>query len=134
MQMFASNINKFRYKELKLILPYYIVRTLEAYHSSNDIELDGFIISSIKRYLAPAGAYSYVGTLTPSRSRHEELTVKLPVLLWFKLWWLRVRYKANASQVVYEALGHSIPLLLDRLDAQEEYYIERQKGADVTYV
>lgn len=88
MQMFASNINKFRYKELKLILPYYIVRTLEAYHSSNDIELDGFIISSIKRYLAPAGAYSYVGTLTPSRSRYEELTVKLPVLLWFKLWWL----------------------------------------------
>jgi len=56
------------------------------------------------------------------------LTLRLPYLLLIKLWWKAKKNSCTISQIVTEALGFSIPVLLDEIQAQEEYRLELAQG------
>ncbi len=102
-------------------LPFYIVRTLDGYEQAEEIQSEEFIVSSTKNFI---DSYSngHIGKLNLDNTL--TLSLRLPRILNLKLSWLSYRTKATKSEIIHEALGHSIPMLLDREEAQENYMHE----------
>lgn len=110
-------------KEVTLDLPSSITNLLADYASSGDIELETFVSNSVKQYLL----LDINPTVYPSNNT-VGLILRLPCILLLKLWWKAVRYRCTISQIATEALGFSIPVLLDEMQAQEDYRIELAQG------
>lgn len=106
-------------KAVTLNLPSSMTNLLNEYVLSGDIELETFVSNSVKQYLL----LDINPTVYPSNNT-VGLILRLPCILLLKLWWLAKKNSCTISQIVTEALGFSIPLLLDEMQAQEEYRLE----------
>ena len=106
-------------KEITLDLPSSMTNLLADYASSGDIEIETFVSNSLNQYLLS----DKKPDIYPI-NRTVGLIIRLPYSLLIKLWWLAKKNSCTISQIVTEALGFSIPVLLDEIQAQEEYSIE----------
>lgn len=106
-------------KKITLDLPSSITNLLNEYVLSGDIELETFVSNSLKQYLLldinPTGY--------PSNNT-ADLIIRLPYLLLIKLWWIAKKNSCTILQITTEALGFSIPVLLEEMQIQEDYRLE----------
>ena len=110
-------------KEITLDLPSSITNLLNEYVLTGDIELETFVSNSIKQYLL----LDINPTVYPSNNT-VDLIIRLPYSLILKLWWKAIRYRCTVSEIVTEALGFSIPVLIEEMQAQEDYRLELTQG------
>lgn len=99
---------------LELIqLPYYLTRTLQGYEKAGDIELEKFIVDSTQSFLDGSGELTKdsIGKLNLNNSL--PLLIHIPITLSIRLWWICLRLKFTKSALIHEALGRTIPLLMD---------------------
>ena len=106
-------------KEVTLDLPSSITNLLNEYVLSGYIELETFVSNSVKQYLLS----DTKPDIYPI-NRTVGLIIRLPYSLLLKLWWKAKKNSCTISQIVTEALGFSIPALLEEMQAQEEYRLE----------
>ena len=110
-------------KEITVDLPSSITNLLTSYVLTGDIELERFVSNSIKQYLL----LDINPTIYPSNNT-AGLIIRLPYVLLIKLWWIAKKNSCTISQIATEALGFSIPVLLDEIQALEDYSIELTQG------
>ena len=110
-------------KEITLDLPISMTNLLNEYVLSGDIELETFVANSLNQYLLS----DTKPDIYPI-NRTVGLIIRLPYSLLLKLWWLAKKNSCTISQIVTEALGFSIPVLLDEMQAQEDYRLELAQG------
>ena len=110
-------------KEVTLNLPSSITHLLANYALSGEIGLERFVCNSLKQYLL----LDINPTVYPCNNT-ADLIIRLPYLLLIKLWWIAKKNSCTISQIATEALGFSIPVLLDEMQAQEDYSIELAQG------
>ena len=110
-------------KEITVDLPSSMTNLLNEYVLSGDIELEKFVCNSLKQYLL----LDINHTVYPNNNT-AGLILRLPCILVLKLWCKAIRYRCTVSEIVTEALGFSIPVLLDEIQAQEDYSIELTQG------
>lgn len=106
-------------KNVSLNLPLYISNTLAEYVLSGYVDWDKFITNSTKNYI--------LTDMRPTilKGTHTIFTsVNLPYILAIQLWWRAKKNNVTQSEIVAEALLFSIPILLDELQAQEDYRVE----------
>lgn len=105
--------------EVTLNLPLYVTNTLSEYVLSGYVDWDKFITNSIRNYL--------LTNMSPTKLENSQTiftTVNLPYPLAIQLWWRAKKNNVTPSEIVAEALAFSVPVLLDELQAQEDYRIE----------
>lgn len=112
-------------KEITVDLPSSITNLLNEYVLSGDIELERFVSNSIKQYLL----LDINPTVYPSNNT-VGLIIRLSYLLLLKLSWKARRYRCTVSEIATEALGFSIPVLIEEMQAQEDYSIELAQEDD----
>lgn len=106
-------------KNVSLNLPLYISNTLSEYALNGYVDWDKFITNSTKNYLLTNMRPTILkGTPTIFTSAN------LPFTLAIQLWWRARKNNVTQSEIVAEALSFSIPILLDELQAQEDYRVE----------
>lgn len=105
--------------EITLDLPSSITNLLMDYALNGDIELEKFVSNSLREYLSLGS-----NPITSLSNNTATLILRLPRLLVLKLWWNAQRNSCTISQIAAEALGFSIPILLDEIQAQEDYRLE----------
>lgn len=110
-------------KAVTLNLPSSMTNLLNEYVLSGDIELETFVSNSVKQYLL----LDINPTVYPSNNT-VGLIIRLPYSLLIKLWWKAKKNCCTISQIVTEALGFSIPALLEEMQAQEDYRLELAQG------
>ena len=110
-------------KEITVDLPSSMTNLLTSYVLTGDIELERFVSNSLNQYLLS----DKKPDIYPI-NRTVGLIIRLPYSLLIKLWWLAKKNSCTISQIVTEALGFSIPVLLDEIQAQEDYSIELAQG------
>ena len=106
-------------KEVTLDLPNSMITLLNEYVLSGDIEIETFVSNSLNQYLL-----SDINPDIYPINRTVGLIIRLHYLLLLKLWWKAKKNSCTISQIVTEALGFSIPALLEEMQAQEEYRLE----------
>ena len=106
-------------------LPYYLTSTLKGYEKAGDIDMEDFIISSTKNFLENSGRLTKNNIGELNFNNTLPLLIHIPITLSLRLWWIGLRLKVTKSELIHEALGHSISMLMDRVEAQEDYMIER---------
>lgn len=106
-------------KEVTLDLPSSMTNLLNEYVLSGDIELETFVSNSLNQYLL----LDINPTVYPINNT-VGLIIRLHYSLLIKLWWKAKKNSCPISQIVTEALGFSIPALLEEMQAQEEYRLE----------
>lgn len=110
-------------KEITVDLPSSMTNLLTSYVLTGDIELERFVSNSINQYLL----LDINPTVYPSNNT-ASLILRLPCILVLKLWCKAIRYRCTVSEIVTEALGFSIPVLLDEMQAREDYSMELTQG------
>ena len=110
-------------KEVTLDLPSSMTNLLTSYVLTGDIELETFVSNSINQYLL----LDINPTVYPSNNT-VGLIIRLPYSLLLKLWWKAKKNSCTISQIATDALGFSIPVLLDEMQAQEDYRLELAQG------
>lgn len=110
-------------KEITLDLPISMTNLLNEYVLSGDIELEPFVSNSLNQYLL-----SDINPDIYPINRTVGLIIRLPYSLLLKLWWKAKKNSCTISQIVTEALGFSIPALLEEMQAQEDYRLELAQG------
>ena len=106
-------------EEITLDLPSSMTNLLTSYVLTGDIELERFVSNSINQYLL----LDINPTVYPSNNT-VGLIIRLPYSLLLKLWWKAKKNSCTISQIATDALGFSIPVLLDEMQAQEDYRLE----------
>ncbi len=101
--------------EITLDLPSSITNLLMDYALNGDIELEKFVSNSLREYLSLG-----INPITSLSNNTATLILRLPRLLVLNLWWNTKMHSCTISQIVAEALGFSIPILLDEIQAQED--------------
>lgn len=107
-----------------LKLPKSVAVLLQESIESENIERNSFIENSIKQHLK----YVITGPGGDNTSPTVEIEVQISTSLALKLWWVALINKTSVSAVVNEALAFSIPVLLEEIQAQEDYRLEIELG------
>lgn len=110
-------------EEITLDLPSSMTNLLTSYVLTGDIELERFVSNSINQYLL----LDINPTVYPSNNT-VGLIIRLPYSLLLKLWWKAKKNSCTISQIATDALGFSIPALLEEMQAQEDYRLELAQG------
>ena len=110
-------------EEITLDLPSSMTNLLTSYVLTGDIELERFVSNSINQYLL----LDINPTVYPCNNT-ADLIIRLPYLLLIKLWWIAKKNSCTISQITTEALGFSIPVLLEEIQAREDYSMELTQG------
>ena len=110
-------------KKITLDLPSSMTNLLTNYALSGEIGLERFVCNSLKQYLL----LDINPTVYPSNNT-ADLIIRLPYSLILKLWWIAKKNSCTISQIATEALGFSIPVLLDEIQAREDYSMELTQG------
>ncbi len=108
-----------KYQSVTIKLPYYITKILRAHEQAKDIEFEKFIIDSLKNHWMICSSKSHT-----QNSQGEILTLKIPRLLMLQIWWTAKAERTAISNIATEALSFSIPILMEEIQAQEDYRIE----------
>ena len=112
-------------KAVTLNLPSSMTNLLNEYVLSGDIEIEPFVSNSLNQYLLS----DKKPDIYPI-NRTVGLIIRLPYSLLLKLWWKAKKNSCTISQIVTEALGFSIPVLIEEMQAQEDYSIELAQEDD----
>lgn len=99
-------------KAVTLNLPSSMTNLLNEYVLSGDIELETFVSNSVKQYLL----LDINPTVYPI-NHTVGLIIRLHYSLLLKLWWLAKKNSCTISQIATDALGFSIPALLEEMQA-----------------
>lgn len=110
-------------KAVTLNLPSSMTNLLNEYVLNGDIELETFVSNSVKQYLL----LDINPTVYPI-NHTVGLIIRLHYSLLLKLWWLAKKNSCTISQIATDALGFSIPALLEEMQAQEDYRLELAQG------
>ena len=103
--------------KLELQLSRYLMTTLSWYETEGFIELNNFIVDSIKNH----SDYEVTGQGDNTTSQTVNIEVLIPILLALKLWWKVLKNKTSISSIVNEALSFSTLCLIEQIQAQENY-------------
>ena len=102
---------------LTLTLSVYLKTILKLYEKEGFIELNKFIVDSIKNHID----YEVTGQGDNTASQTVNIEVLIPILLALKLWWKVLKNKTSISSIVNEALSFSTLCLIEQIQAQENY-------------
>lgn len=102
---------------LTLTLSVYLKTILKLYEKEGFIELNKFIVDSIKNHID----YEVTGQGDNTTSQTVNIEVLIPILLALKLWWKVLKNKTSISSIVNEALSFSTICLIEQIQAQENY-------------
>ncbi len=90
------------------------------------IEPQEFMVNSIKNYLDYNGRQLQTGDIREvSELAPHSFMVMIPRILWLRLWLLSRKLHVSFSAIVNEALGHSLPLLMEIEEVQEDLMFEQ---------
>ena len=99
------------------------------YHYGFELEMvepQEFMINSIKNYIDYNGKQLQAGDIREvSKPKHLSFMVMIPRMLWLRLWLLSRKMHVSFSAIVNEALGHSLPVLMEIEQVQEEFMLEQ---------
>lgn len=105
---------------LTLTLSVYLKTILKLYEKEGFIELNKFIVDSIKNHID----YEVTGQGGNTASQTVNIEVLIPILLALKLWWKALITQTSISNIVNEALAFLVSLLLEQNQAQENLRLE----------
>ena len=108
--------------KLELQLSCYLMTTLSWYETEGFIELNKFIVDSIKNHID----YEVTGQGDNTTSQTVNIEVLIPILLALKLWWKVLKNKTSISSIVNEALSFSTLCLIEQIQAQEDCRLEME--------
>lgn len=99
------------------------------YHYGFELEMvepQEFMINSIKNYIDYNGKQLQAGDIREvSTPKHLSFMVMIPRIQWLRLWLLAKKLRVSFSAIVNEALGHSLPVLMEIEQVQEEFMLEQ---------
>ena len=90
------------------------------------VEPQEFMVNSLRNFLDYNGRQLQAGDIREiSELAPISYMVMIPRIQWLRLWLLAKKLHVSFSAIVNEALGHSLPLLLEIEQAQEDYMLEQ---------
>ena len=99
------------------------------YHYGFELEMvepQEFMINSIKNYIDYNGKQLQAGDIREiSELAPISYMVMIPRIQWLRLWLLARKSHVSFSAIVNEALGHSLPVLMEIEQVQEDYMLEQ---------
>ena len=99
------------------------------YHYGFELEMvepQEFMINSIKNYIDYNGKQLQAGDIREiSELAPISYMVMIPRMLRLRLWLLSRKLHVSFSAIVNEALGHSLPVLMEIEQVQEDYMLEQ---------
>ena len=107
---------------LTLTLSVYLKTILKLYEKEGFIELNKFIVDSIKNHID----YEVTGQGGNTASQTVNIEVLIPILLALKLWWKVLKNKTSISIIVNEALSFSTLCLIEQIQALEDCRLEME--------
>ena len=107
---------------LTLTLSVYLKTILKLYEKEGFIELNKFIVDSIKNHID----YEVTGQGDNTTSQTVNIEVLIPILLALKLWWKVLKNKTSISSIVNEALSFSTLCLIEQIQALEDCRLEME--------
>ena len=107
---------------LTLTLSVYLKTILKLYEKEGFIELNKFIVDSIKNHID----YEVTGQGDNTTSQTVNIEVLIPILLALKLWWKVLKNKTSISSIVNEALAFSTICLIEQIQALEDCRLEME--------
>ena len=107
---------------LTLTLSVYLKTILKLYEKEGFIELNKFIVDSIKNHID----YEVTGQGDNTTSQTVNIEVLIPILLALKLWWKVLKNKTSISSIVNEALSFSTICLIEQIQALEDCRLEME--------
>ena len=112
--------------DIKIELPYYLIRTLSGYEDAGVINsIESYIIDSIEKFVEHYSANLIKGDIGITHNTHTfSVNLKMPLTLYMKLYSLSLKIDVPISAIITEALGHYIPLLLAQRELIEDYALE----------
>lgn len=110
--------------KLNLQLSPFFVTTMNWFENAEYAERNKFIEDSIKNHID----YFRTGAGDDNVSQSVKLEVQISTFLVLKLWWVALINRTSISAVVNEVLAFSIPVILEEIQAQEDYRLEVELG------
>ena len=107
---------------LTLTLSVYLKTILKLYEKEGFMELNKFIVDSIKNHID----YEVTGQGDNTTSQTVNIEVLIPILLALKLWWKVLKNKTSISSIVNEALSFSTLCLIEQIQALEDCRLEME--------
>ena len=90
------------------------------------VEPQEFMINSMKNYIDYNGRQLQAGDIREiSELAPISYMVMIPRIQWLRLWLLSRKLRVSFSAIVNEALGHSLPVLMEIEQVQEDYMLEQ---------
>lgn len=105
------------------ILPYF-VNTMNWFEDAGYAERNKFIEDSIKNHMD----YFRTGPGDNAVFPSVKLEVQISTFLALKLRWVALINRTSVSSIVNEVLAFSLPVLLEEIQAQEDYRLEVELG------
>ena len=120
-------IDTIKYQWVEIELPQTTERLFFHYGFKLEmVEPQEFIVNSIKNYIDYNGRQLQAGDIREiSELAPISYMVMIPRMLWLRLWLLSRKLHVSFSAIVNEALGHSLPVLMEIEQVQEDYMLEQ---------
>ena len=120
-------IDTIKYQWVEIELPQTTERLFFHYGFKLEmVEPQEFMVNSIKNYIDYNGRQLQAGDIQEvSEFTPHSFMVMIPRMLWLRLWLLSRKLHVSFSAIVNEALGHSLPVLMEIEQVQEDYMLEQ---------
>lgn len=127
-------LNLIKYQQVGFDLPLKTVQMLTYYaFDARLIDMDRFIADTLKSYIKDNGNHVRRGDIVEiSPDMYVTLYVQLPRLLILNAWWVSLKACVSMTSILSEALGHSLPFLMEIEQAQEDFMFEQAENPDST--
>lgn len=90
------------------------------------VEPQEFMVNSLRNFLDYNGRQLQAGDIREiSELAPISYMVMIPRIQWLRLWLLAKKLCVSFSAIVNEALGHSLPVLMEIEQVQEDYMLEQ---------
>ena len=120
-------IDTVKYQWVEIELPQTTERLF--FHYGFELEMvepQEFMANSLKNFLDYNGRQLQAGDIREiSELAPISYMVMIPRIQWLRLWLLAKKLRVSFSAIVNEALGHSLPVLMEIEQVQEEFMLEQ---------
>lgn len=123
-QIIKSLNEKFELQTVTLNLPRNITSLLRQCEEDGIITLNDFIVDSTRGYIAFSNSLVENAVLRRKSTQIEVITLKFPRMVCRQLAVISRALKVDKSDLVYTALAHSIPPMLEENQIFEDYAVE----------
>ena len=120
-------IDTVKYQWVEIELPQTTERLFFHYGFEMEmVEPQEFMANSLKNFLDYNGRQLQAGDIREiSELAPISYMVMIPRIQWLRLWLLAKKLRVSFSAIVNEALGHSLPVLMEIEQVQEDYMLEQ---------